>query len=445
MAKHAKLLLNKVINEDDVKAFLRYNITQDDMPTEIDRHTYAFIENYASMNEGQSPSYALVASNVEGFTYIPDVSDSFKYLANQVKAESAKRLFTELFLSGELEDKLFRMDGREFVGEWLPNVLETFKQKTDIREDIGRDIKTGTDVFKSEYMRRKMGESFNVWQSKFSAIGSYTSGNMYTVFGRSGRGKSVMTMVDAIHAAMQGANVLMWSMEMAWFEVFVRIYVIISGELGLTRTQFEGVDMDAGFDSNLIRTGQLSEEFEEAFLTFLKNINEYISGNITVRAVDDEDFTDRSLKMLEHDIEKTNADFVVIDPFYYLHYERNTSKTTGGDAANTSMKLRALTGRKNVVTIAITQSDEETKSDEEGTRKVDVPSRDSVKKTKALLEDAAMLIGVDSDYKQGLGVVGIEKGRDGGEGNVSQVIYLPQFGIVNETKTGEDVASEFNF
>ena len=74
----------------------------------------------------------------------------------------------------------------------------------------------------------------------------------------------------------------------------VRIYTSISGDQGYTRVAYEGVDMDAGFNARDLRLGELSEEFEEAFKAFIRNINAYISGNITVRAVDDEEFTDNS-------------------------------------------------------------------------------------------------------------------------------------------------------
>src|SRR5699024_7495420 len=105
-----------------------------------------------------------------------------------------------------------------------------------------------------------------------------------------------------------------------------------------------------------VRLGRLSPEFETAFRFFIDTLNDRMAGNIVIRAVDDEDFTDRSLRALRADIEETEADVVIIDPFYYLDYEKNTSKTTGGDAANTSMQLRRLAGNKGVVVIAITQA-----------------------------------------------------------------------------------------
>ena len=446
--EYPKLFLNKVIEENDGSAFTRYNITIDDMHSDVDRKTFEFIEEYAEQNGGDIPSYATVASEVEGFEYIPEVSDSFKWLTAQIKDYTAKREIIGWFETGEFERKLNEMGGKEFIDKYLIPQVESVNIRTSVREEVGTDVKRDSDKFLEEYERRKAGESFRVWKSKFSAIGEYISGNMYTVYGESGRGKSIITLEDAIYAAMQGANVLAWTLEMGWFEVMVRIYVSISGDKEITTAHLQGVDMGAGFNARDIRVGELSEEFEKAFREFVGTLNEHLEGNITVRAVDDEDFIDRSLRALEADIERLDADFVMIDPFYYLHYEKNTSRTTGGDAANTSQKLRALTGRQSVVTVVITQSDvkkSEGGDESEGTRELQLPSRDEVRKTAALMEDAAVLIGIDSDYKQGLAIVGNMKGRDGGEGDISNVLFLPQYGVIKELEVGEEALKGFDF
>lgn len=416
------------------------------MHSDVDRNTYRFITEYAEQNGGKAPSYANVVASVEGFEYVPEVSDQYTYLARQIKDYSAKQSVIGWFKDGTFERKLNEMGGEKFISEWLLNEAESIRMRTSVRQSVGTNIKTDGDKFTAEYDRRKAGESFRIWKSKFSAIGEYISGNLYTVFGKSGRGKSVIALEDAIYAASQGANVLIWAMEMGWYEVLVRIYVSISGEEGVTTARLNGVDMSAGFDSRDVRLGQLNEEFETAFKFFIDTLNDRISGNITIRAVDDEDFGDRTLRALESDIETVKADYVVVDPFYYLHYETNTSKTTGGDAANTSMKLRALTGRKSVVTVAITQAEETAQSaDEDGERELALPERKDVKKTKGLLEDASLLIGVDSDYKQGRALVGVFKGRDGGEGNTSEVLYMPGYGVVKELATGEGALDGFDF
>src|SRR5690606_34271674 len=138
----------------------------------------------------------------------------------------------------------------------------------------------------------------------------------------------------------------------------------------------------------------------------------------------------RDLRQLEADINETDADVVVIDPFYYLDYERNDDKTTGGAAAATSRKLRRLAGRTHTTVFAITQAEEtQEKKEDDGTRVLKLPDREAVKKTKQLLEDAYLLIAVDTDYKQGRGLIGLNKGRDGGEGESREILYMPQYGI----------------
>ena len=128
-----------------------------------------------------------------------------------------------------------------------------------------------------------------------------------------------------------------------------------------------------------------------------------------------------------------------------MSYEKNTSKTAGGDAAETSKRLRALAGRTQTAIIAITQSEEGDEKNDEKRRELKLPERKDVKKTKSLLEDAALLVGIDSAYKQGRGIVGVFKGRDGGEGNTSEIIYLPQYGVVREMETGESAVADFDF
>nr|WP_255723600.1 DNA helicase [Sporosarcina sp. ACRSL] len=439
-------MLNKAIEDGNINGLTRHNVTLADMHSEVDRATYRFVMDYAEQSGGKAPSYALVAAEVAGYEFVPGVSDTYTYLARHLKAYTAQQEVVDWFRKGEFERKLNELGGEKFISEWLLPTVESVKLRTSVRETVGTDIKADSEKFLAEYERRKAGESFRIWKSKYSAIGEYVSGNLYTVFGKSGRGKSVIVLEDAIYAARQGAKVLLYCLEMGWYEVLVRIYVSMSGEMGVTTAQFNGIDMSAGFDSRDVRLGKLSHEFETAFRFFVDTLNERLEGNIVVRAVDDEGFDDRSLRALEADIVATEADFVVIDPFYYLDYEANTSKKTGGDAENTSIKLRRLTGRKSVVTIAITQAEETTENeDDEGERELSLPERKDVKKTKALLEDAALLIGVDSAYKQGRALVGVFKGRDGGEGNTSEVLYMPQFGVVREMETGEAAVADFDF
>jgi replicative DNA helicase len=441
---YGQMLLSKVIDNNDVNALKRFGINADHFETAGERETYRFIVDYAERNRGQAPDFRTVVAECQAFDYQPNVEDSYEFLARQVKDHAAKRMFNDLVASNDL-DANFQKDFESFA-KWLTDSVESIKIRTSVRNKIGTDLKTVGEQFLAEYERRKAGDSFRVWKSKFSVIGNYTSGNMYVVYGKSGRGKSVTSLEDAVEMALQGANVLIWSMEMSWFEVWVRLFVSMSGRKGLTTAEFNGMDLDAGFNADELRKGQLSPEFETAFRFFVDTVNDEIPGNIIVRAVDDDEFVGRSIRDLEADILATKADVVIIDPFYYLDYERNSSKTAGGDAAETSKKLRRLTGRLGVVTIAITQADEKQENkDDDGNRELKLPEREDVKKTKQLLEDAYMLIAVDTDYKQGRGLIGINKGRDGGEGTSTEIIYIPQVGVVRELDAAEELAKHFDF
>ncbi len=127
-----------------------------------------------------------------------------------------------------------------------------------------------------------------------------------------------------------------------------------------------------------------------------------------------------------------------------MDYEQNTSKTAGGDVANTSKKIRRIAGYTGATIHVITQAEEvKDDTDEDGNRELRAPKRAEIKKTKAILEDAANTFGIDS--LDGRGLIECGKGRNGGEGAQVEVLYMPNFGIVKEMETGEAAASQFDF
>jgi hypothetical protein len=445
MSAYGEMILSRVVDEGTVEPLIKYGITADDMPTQVEKDALAFIVKYAEQNGGKAPSYAELAQNTE-VTYIPQVSDSYEYLAQQLKAQSAKLQALKM-LQEEAPKKFSELDGNSFL-EWLTEQSVRIKMGTQVRKNVGVSVVNDTNRFLEEYERRKAGESFRIWKSKFPTInreiGGYFSGNMYTWYGRSGRGKSVFTLEEAIESAFQGATVLIWAMEMSEFEIYARAYSSISAREGVMTATIDGVDYEAGFENRALLTAQLDDAYMAGFKTFLSTLNQIVPGNIIVRAADHVDFEDRSVKALEADILNTKADVVVIDPFYYLDYDANTSRTAGGDAAATSKKLRKLAGRTRTVIHVITQADE-VKDDkgEDGERELRPPSRAEIKKTKAVLEDAAAVFGIDTVARDGLGVIHAGKGRAGGEDATAEILYLPSYGIVREMETGEAAAAQF--
>lgn len=447
MSNYGTMLLSKVIDDNDVQALAKFNVESTQFKVDTDKRAFDFIRTYAEQNGGQAPSYATVLENVPGFFYIAEVSDSYDYLTRRLRNDAGLVDFATLLQSDlqALVDE-YKNDVPTMIDK-VSEKLDTIKKRTDVREKVGVSLKNDTEFVLNEYERRKEGKSFKIWKSSFSVIGEYISGNMYTVYGKSGRGKSVIAAIkEAVTLAMQGATVLEWSMEMPTYEVLVRLYVELSGRTGISSAVIDGIITDAGFDADTIRKGTMTPEFEQAFKDFLDDVGDLMPGDIIVRGVDDVGFHVRTVAQIESDILQTNADVVIIDPFYYLQYEKNTSRTTGGDAANTSQRLRQITGTQQVVTIAITQADEVSESkDEDGARELQLPDRGDVKKTSALLEDATILIAVDTDAKQGRGLVGVNKGRNGGEGDFVEIMYVPQYGIVREMETGFGSVDQFDF
>ena len=451
MSNYGILLLSKVIDANDVSALDRHNVTEAHFNTDAERKAYRFIRDYASTNRGQAPSYASVTEECPGFFYTPQVGESYGFLTRKLMNDSADAQFSEFVNNGELA-KLFegkRDDMHTFLDE-LTERIEGIKLRTDVREKVGTSVKTDGQSFLDEYIRRKEGTSFKIWKSKFPKIneivGGYLSGNMYAWGGRSGRGKSVFTMEEIIEAAMQGANVLVWAMEMSRFEWFARAYSSISARVSGTIEKVEGVDYEVGFENRALLTGQLSDGYEEGLRLFIDKLasGDIMPGNITLRAADDSDFTKRDVKQLEADILQTKADVVLIDPIYLMDYEANTSKVSGGDVANTSKKIRRIAGYTNTVIHVVTQAEEvKDDRDDEGNRELRAPKRGEYKKTSSILEDSAYAFGIDS--LNGQGIIEQLKGRQGGEGLQVEVLYLPNFGIVKEMPTGADVVSEFNF
>lgn len=453
---HAQLLFSKVIDSNDVQALTRFGITERDLTTEGDRQVFRFIADYADKNRGQAPSYALVAAECPDFAYAPQVGESYEFLTKKIKGESAKNWLVELINGrpGEGASWLERTlnensDGVEVL-KLLREQTERAIINTNTRSKIGTDVKADGQSFLDEYRKRKAGDSFKLWKSKFPRIneqvGGYLSGNMYTWYGRSGRGKSVFTMEEAIEAAMQGATVLVWAMEMSRFEWMARAYSAISGRAGIASDTINGVDYEVGFENKALLTGKLTEEFEAGFEVFLMRMaeGEYLPGNLILRAADDDDFYKRDVRQLEADILATKADVVLVDPIYLMDYEANTSKTAGGDVANTSKRIRRLAGQTGAVIHIITQAEEvRDDTDEDGNRELRPPKRAEIKKTKAVLEDATNTFGIDT--LDGAGIIEIGKGRNGGEGTQVEVLYMPNYGIVREMDTGQAAASHFDF
>lgn len=433
MLNYGELLLSKVVEVNDVGALTRYRLNEGDFLTGEEKQAYKFIQEYAQTNRNNAPDFRTLIANVPGFNFRENVSDSLEYMSKQLKDYSSKVKIMEV-MNNQASKNFNEMNSTEYI-DWLTSTLDEVKKSSNTQQRVGVDLSLDTDKYILEYQARKRGESFKIWKSAFPTlndnISGYLSGNVYTWYGRSGRGKSVFTMIEAIESAMQGATVLVWALEMNGYDWLTRAYTYISAKQGLKEHHLNGTSYIAGFNSIQLMNGKLNEVDEAGFMDFLRNIHTYIPGKIIIRGVDDEALYNKGCKELEADILQTKADVVIIDPIYYMDFERNYSNTAGGDVASTSKKLRHMAGRLKCVMHLITQAEEvKTDKDDEGKRQLKAPTRAEIKKTKAVLEDAVNTFGIDTC--DGRFIIEVGKGRNGGEGTQVEGVFLPSIGHVKE-------------
>lgn len=433
-SNYGETFISAVLDREDVHAFDRYGINEKVLATGIERAAYEFIVDYSDKHGGALPDYRTVEAEIDGFVYIPQSSDSFPYLAEQIKEYAGKKQIADYWVSDKVAGMFNTMSTDEFA-ETVTTELERIKAEVMSSERIGFDLGRDGDIILDEYRRRKEGKSFKTYESLFpkitEATGSYQSSNVYVWYGRSGRGKSVITMMEAIYSAMQGATVLVWSLEMAFYELATRMMSAISAMQKMFTLDVNGEKLDGGFDTMGIMTGTLAGDFEEEFFKFVKQLNTTIKGKLIIRSIDDPTFTQRNVRALESDIKTFEADVVLVDPIYYMDMEENTSRTAGGDVAKTSQRLRLMGGRLGVVMHVITQAEEVSDDEDEfGERELRLPKRSELKKAKQILEDSSYTFAIDTCG--GRGIIGIGKGRSGGEDAMVEIIYMPQFGIVKQ-------------
>ncbi len=447
--QHAKLFLNKIIDEDgDVSAIKKYNISKDDMYSDIDKNTLEFIEKYAEENGGKAPSYAVVADSVEGFEYIPGVTDSYSYLARQIKDYSATMKVVELFDTGAFERNLSEMGGHDFVNKWLPSAIESIKMRTSVREDVGNTLTDIKKSVKEEYLKREIGESFTKWNTPFSLldkeISGLFSGDVYGIIAESGRGKTYLICKFVDSLLRQGANVLLKSFEMKEYILIARLISIATAK---DEVFLDEVGRKVGLPNHQILTGNLEGATREQFMSLLDRLDSYYKGNLYLQSKSDAGLT-RSLDELESELQNADIDVVVLDPFYGLSdvYGRNQNRTTGGAAEQAATRFENIVGDNDVVGIYAVQATVEKKeTSEDGTRELNLPTRDQVKTSKRLLDIATNLISFDSLEKEGRAMLGIEKGRNGGEDFQLELTALFDYGVLEELAVGDNAMEGFDF
>ncbi|RCX22895.1 replicative DNA helicase [Fontibacillus phaseoli] len=455
MPVHGEQLLSKTVDVGDISALTKYGITREDFETPGERQAYDFTVKYAQQNAGRAPSYVTLAAECPDITYIPDVSDSFEYLAGELKAAAAKREVLRKIngytdedsgrkVPSELAEKFAQLAPADF-GKYLRELGESIEGKATVKRDIGASLLTLAGAFKTEYQKRKAGESYTLWKTPFATlnaeIGGLYSGDCYIIMAESGRGKTYLSEVFLDELLRQGAVVLAKSYEVKWYPLISRLISIATARDGAVKADGLG---DVGLPNKAMLAGKMDAELESFMLDMVAKINEYYPGELILQAKGDANLT-RSLDELDRELHmRPDIDVVIIDPFYGLSdvYGRNANKTAGGAAEMAARRLETIIGAHDVVGIFTIQAQTERQETEEGEhRAVKLPKRDQVKTTKAVLEIATNLFSFDA--ANGNGALGVEKGRNGGEGFAIELVALMDYGVLRELPKGTEIAGQF--
>ncbi|MBA9027574.1 DnaB-like helicase C-terminal domain-containing protein [Peribacillus huizhouensis] len=444
---YGNLLLSKIIDDNNVQALTRFGITAADLPTEGDRQTLRFIESYAEANRGQAPSYAVVTAECPAFEYTPMISDSYELLTKQIKAYSAKQRLAE-YVQGKFTAEFdSEADGNKIL-ESLISEAEKIKMDTNVRSEIGRTLEDIKTSFKSEYLKREEGKSFKCWQTPFESltkeIGGWFSGDVYGIMAESGRGKTYVNVKIADSLLRQGANVLVKSFEV---KEYVWISRLISTATAVDELLVDELGRKLGLPNKQILSGNLEDIVREQFLAVLETLDSYYPGKLYFQGKSGGELT-RTLDDLERELLTGQVDAVIIDPFYGLSdvYGKNVNKTAGGSAEYAATRFEQIIGDNDVVGFYTVQATVEKKqTGEDGVRELNLPTRDQVKTSKRLLDIATNLISFDSLEKDGIAMLGIEKGRNGGEDFTLELIALFDYGVLAEFPKGEAAAAQFGF
>ena len=446
---HGQLFLSKVIDTGDTAPIKTQGITPADMPTDDERKALRYVTSYAEQNRGQAPTLETIVAEVPEFAdlYHANADVNYEYSARKIK-ENAGLMRTVDYINGDFAKLIQNGNVENKAVEALLSNIERIKIESNTRSVLGRTLHQIKDDFRTEYLKREEGKSFKRWETPFEKltdeIGGFYSGDVYGIMGESGRGKSYLIACIVDHLLRQGASVLWKSFEVKEFTSIARLVSIATA---VDELLLDEIGRKVGIPNKQILSGQLDEVVRDHFLEIIDTLDSYYEGTLYFQGKSGHELT-RSLDELERELMTGQVDAVILDPFYGLTdvYGKNVNKTSGGAAEYAATRFENIIGDNDVVGIYAVQATVEKKqTDDDGARELKLPTRDQVKTSKRLLDIATNLISFDSVAKEGVAMLGVEKGRNGGEDFTLELMALFDYGVLKEVPTGEVAASQFDF
>ena len=394
-------LLNKVLETRKFTDLARYGVKENDFREYP--NTYRFIRDYyKKFNRLPSIETVVMENAEEEFAY-REVTEDISFLAERLKAHNLKR-DVALLIQNEAPTVFNSFDGIQFTG-WMRDKLDDLLVDANLGA-VSHDFSLNAKDRLKAYYQRAAGEK-RIWHSDLEkldkTLGGFVAGDYVAVIAETGQGKSwISRRVLALPAWLDGANVIDYCLEMSHDKMEPRLDAMISAMLGMHK--------DGGFNTRGLIFGNLMEPEFQQYRDYCLNFENLIKGAGKYILRTFEDIDEVSLDTIEADIDQYEADIIIIDPIYYMKMARNRDNKTGGAAEQTSRQLRKLFGRKKVVGFVVAQAELEKKDKDV---EVKAPTIAATKTTKAIVEDAAIVLSFA--YEGELGMIRVGKGRDGGK------------------------------
>lgn len=388
-------LISKVLDEKNFFILNKHNVTEKDFYTIPD--VFSFVRDYTKEHH-TTPDYRTVVGQFESFEYMPEVVDSFPYLAKSVKNATAKRASIEL-LQKEAGKKFGEMQGTDFIN-WLATRVGEIKDQASAESYSGENFATSGAERWETYQDSKENRSFKFIPTPYESLtkwlgGGFELGDYVLLQAYTNRGKSWIGSHIGVTAWLNNFGVLHYSPELSYVQQSQRNDTLIGH-----------------FNNVGLKTGQLADE-EGTYQSYLKNFN-------------DEKETPYIIKTMEHLPQGLSTDvisadlqanpevsMVIIDGFNLMSHKGRDGNRN--NMTNTSRMLRQLFARHQVVGLVIHQTptdaekDKGGEDDETGARVVSPPKIHQYSETIAVIQDACTVL--NYDQSDGLGKLLLAKTR----------------------------------
>ncbi len=414
-------ILSKVLDENAFHELPAHGLTEKDFPTL--GPAFAFIKDYVEKN-GTVPDYRTVVRDFENFSYLPETTDTFGYMAGRLKAQTAKRAAYTL-LQTEAGENFKNMDGAQFI-EWLSKNVEEIKRDVKAGSTGGMDYAmNGLERAGWYDTAAERGDVVFIptnYPSLNKALGGGLElGDMVMLMAFTNRGKSWVASDMGLSAWMAGFDVLHYSPELSKKQQALRL------------------DTLAGhFDNVNLRRGKLDDgadykDFLRAFTPenaqghYIIKTMEHLDGGLSVDTIRADLMANPNIKM------------VIIDGFNLMNHGGGKLREA---MTRTSRQLRQVFGRFGVCGLVIHQTPgaaekEGQEIDASGFRTVKTPKLIDYSETIALIQDAATVL--TFDQSQGIGRLSIEKAREPSVGTKIELLCDFNRGYIHE----QDVTGMF--